>query len=93
MVAGRTLLLFYSYRVTPQSSPSTISYAYIDPSLTTTQPLLSLSSSLDILHNPNLQADRGWGWSRKESHHNKIPVPADCLVVDAGRFNDRGEGS
>ena len=60
-----------------QSYPSphlVISYAYIDPSLTTTQPLPSLSPSLDIKHRPHHQADRGSVWpERVPSQQNSCP--------------------
>ena len=95
MVAGLlgVVLQLQSYPSQP-SQPSaqlTTSYAYIDPSLATSQPLqpppalTSVSSASSRLR----EAQSG----QEEFQRSKVPVPAVCLVVDAGRFNDRAEGS
>ena len=97
MVAGRASCCFTVTELQSYPSPHlTTSYAYIDPSLTTSQPpCLTLGPSLDSSHSPLHHPERGsvWPGGEEERRQTKIPVPAVCLVVDAGRFNDRAGGS
>ena len=93
-------VMFYSYRVTelPLTALTALSSAlhhqlrvYWPHRLATSQPLqpppalTSVSSASSRLR----EAQSG----QEEWQRSNIPVPAVCLVVDAGRFNDRAEGS